>query len=136
MVLLNNLSKRVVKLLANILEGWHSGYCGGLENRWFRKGLASSSLAPSAILKQKLFLLPRGTNLLSLFTTRFISGDVAQLVERRTENPYVEGAHPSVPINLCYKLGRRRNPYASESEVAVGWGPTDVSRAFKDRNLL
>ena len=52
----NNLSKRVVKLLANILEGWHSGYCGGLENRWFRKGLASSSLAPSAILKQKLFL--------------------------------------------------------------------------------
>lgn len=63
-------------------------------------------------------------------------GDVAQLVERRTENPYVEGAHPSVPINLCYKLGRRRNPYASEFEEAVGWVPTDVSKAFKDRNLL
>lgn len=27
-----NLSKRVVKLLANILEGWHSGYCGGIAN--------------------------------------------------------------------------------------------------------
>ena len=80
--------------------------------------------------------MPRGTNLLSLFTTRFYFGDVAQLVERRTENPYVVGAHPTVPINLCYKLGRRRNPYASESKVAVGWGPTEVSKAFKDRNLL
>lgn len=39
-------------------------------------------------------------------------------------------------INLCYKLGRRRNPYASEFGVAVGWGPTEVSKAFKDRNLL
>lgn len=37
---------------------------------------------------------------------------------------------------LCYKLKQRRNPYASEFEVAVGWGPTDVSEAFIDRNYV
>lgn len=39
-------------------------------------------------------------------------------------------------INLCYKLERRRNPYAGEFEVAVKWELTDVSKVFNDRNLL
>ena len=46
------------------------------------------------------------------------------------------GSNPTISVNLCYKLERRCDPYASEFEVAVGWVPTDVSKAFKERNFV
>lgn len=46
------------------------------------------------------------------------------------------GSNPTISVNLCYKLERRRNPYAGEFGAAVGWGPTDVSKAFKERNFV
>ena len=52
----------------------------------------------------------------------------------RDERSWSSILHPTV--DLCYKLERRRNPYASEFEAAVKCELTDVSKAFNDRNLL
>lgn len=46
------------------------------------------------------------------------------------------GSNPTSSVNLCYKLEQRRDPYASEFEVSGGWEPTDVSKAFKERNFV
>ena len=46
------------------------------------------------------------------------------------------GSIPTASVNLCYKLERRHDPYASEFDVVVGWVPTDVSKAFKERNFV
>ena len=50
--------------------------------------------------------------------------------------PGIASSSLALSVNLCYKLERRRNPYASEFKVAVKWELTDVSKAFNDRNLL
>ena len=50
--------------------------------------------------------------------------------------PGIASSSLALSVNLCYKLERRRNPYASEFEVAVKWELTDVSKAFKDRNFV
>ena len=46
------------------------------------------------------------------------------------------GSNPTSSVNLCYKLEQKRDLYASEFEVSGGWEPTDVSKAFKERNFV